>query len=79
MRSVSDDAEVEMEVLVKEEPRVEGEELLENEYHAQLDPLVLRTETDLWCDCPPVGKLIYRRDLRFSSGNFASFMVVLSL
>ena len=45
-------------VLVKEEPRVEGEELMENEYHPLLDPLVLRTETDLWCECPPVGELI---------------------
>ena len=43
-------------VLVKEEPRVEGDELMENEYHPQLDPLVLRAETDLWCDCPPVGE-----------------------
>ena len=58
-----------MDVLVKQEPRVEGEELMENEYHAKLDPLVLRTETDLWCDCPPVGKL--------SWGNVASSMGVI--
>ena len=51
-----DEVDVEVDVLVKEEPRVEGEELMENDYH-QLDPLVLRAETDLWCDCPPVGKL----------------------
>ena len=56
IRSVPDEVNVEMDVLVKEEPRVEGEELAENDYH-QLDPLVLRAETDLWCDCPPVGKL----------------------
>ena len=48
---------MEVEVLVKEEPMAELEELLENEYH-QLDPLVLRTETDLWCNCPPVGESI---------------------
>ena len=67
MRSVSDEVEVEMdEVLVKEEPRVEGEELMENEYHTQLDPLVLRTETDLWCDCPPVGELISYLAPRFA-------------
>ena len=57
-----------MEVVVKEEPWVEGEELMENEYHAQLDPLVVRTETNLWCDCPPVGKFISR--------NVASFMSI---
>ena len=54
------------EVLVKEEPRVEGEELMENEYHTQLDPLVLRTETELWCDCPPVGELISYLAPRFA-------------
>ena len=47
----------EVDVLVKMEPRVEGEELMENEYHPQLDPLVLRAETELWCDCPAEGEL----------------------
>ena len=46
---------MEVEVLVKEEPRVECEELEENEYH-HLDPLVVRAETDLWCNCPSVGR-----------------------
>ena len=61
-------------VLVKEEPRVEGEELMENEYHPLLDPLVLRTETDLWCECPPVGELII--DIApFYFGEFRIFLL----
>ena len=56
VRSVPDEVNVDVDVLVKEEPRVEGEELMENDYH-QLDPLVLRAETELWCDCSPVGMI----------------------
>ena len=44
-RSFPDEVNVEMDVLVKEEPRVEGEELTENDYH-QLDPLTGRPTAD---------------------------------